>query len=765
MSQGVEGVEGLRRKGVKALLIGAWVMLGHAAGAQVQGVAEVEQASLAVDSSILLEGATVIGRRDELAADLPYQVELIGAAAQQRVQSLTTADALASLSGVYVQKSQLGGGSPIVRGFEANRVLLMVDGVRMNNAIYRNGHLQNIITVDPNVLTRTEVIYGAGALAYGSDAIGGVVHFRTRSPEYRPEGGTAGYLNSNLSSAARAVNLAAGIDYGGKRWAGLTSVSTTRFGDLRAGANRPDNYSDFGLRTDYVIGDSVVSNPHPQRQVGSGYTQYNLLQKLRYRIADRLEVQANLQYSTTSDVPRYDALTERRGGVLRWARWDYGPQTRILASLRLDDRRATRLYDVASYLLSYQFVEEDRLQRRLGDPVEEVSLVDVGSYNLQVDYRKRLLPGTDLRYGLDLRHDVVRATAAPVDEPTRYPSQGSGLSGGGAYLDLIRQLGPQWQLRGGIRYSYQRLTATFGAQDPVEWPQTYLEGIVSGSQAVTFAVGAHYGKEKEGIRILFAQGFRAPNVDDFAKFREQNGRIQVPNVRLQPERSNTLEVAYTHVGNSFQLEATAYGTLLNDAIIRHNGTLPDGSTFFVSRGDTLFADTNVNAESAWVYGSDLTAAYRITSRWEVRTDLHWLRGRRRQQTPDAGSLTLPQDHIPPAYGRIGLHYATGPWAASLRLDAQVRKQLKDYAVNTIEGSELTGYVFDRVGSADNPELTPFSRGTPSWYTINSYLEYRASQRLTVQLKVENMLDRFYQPFASGIAAAGIDVGVGIRWNW
>ena len=201
-----------RGRGLRGALLGLWVLMGGTAGAQVQGEMGEGQFSLAIDSSVLLEGATVIGRRDELAADLPYQIELIGAEEQQRVQSLTTADALAGLSGVYVQKSQLGGGSPVVRGFEANRVLLVVDGVRMNNAIYRNGHLQNAITIDPNVLSRTEIIYGAGALAYGSDAIGGVVHFRTRTPEYRPEGGTGGYVHGNLSSAC-----AGGQSGGGRR--------------------------------------------------------------------------------------------------------------------------------------------------------------------------------------------------------------------------------------------------------------------------------------------------------------------------------------------------------------------------------------------------------------------------------------------------------------------------------------------------------------------------------------------------------------------
>ena len=726
---------------------------------------ESQNGELTIDSSILLESAVVVGRRDEAAGTLPYRVEVIQDAERRRVQSLTTADALASLSGVYVQKSQLGGGSPVLRGFEANRVLLVVDGVRMNNAIYRSGHLQNAITVDPNALERIEVIYGAGALAYGSDAIGGVVHFRTRQPDYRPEGGTAGYVQGNFGSAARSVNLAGGVDYGGSRWAATTQYALTRFGDLRAGGYRPDKYGDFGRRKEYVEGDAVVDNPNPQRQVGSGYTQYNLLQKVRYRLREGLELGANLQFSTTDDVPRYDALIERRGGQLRWARWDYGPQTRVLASLRLDDRRPTGLYDVATYLVSYQFVEEDRLQRRLGSPVLEESLVDVGSWNAQLDYAKSLGERTELRYGFDGRADRVDAVASPPSESTRYPSRGSGLAGGGAYVDLSRELGAYWQLRGGLRYSYQRLTAAFGADDPVEWPADYVAGIVNPSSAVTGALGLRYRHDAHGLRFLLAQGFRAPNVDDFAKFREQSGRIQVPNPELQPERSTTLELGYSRTTGALRAELTAYGTLLTDAIIRRAGTLPDGRGSFVSRGDTLFVDTNVNAERAWVYGLDLVTAWTISPIWEVRAEAHWLRGRRRQATPDGRELTLPQDHIPPAYGRAGVRYVAGRWSGELRLEGQLRKDLEDYAVNDITGTAATGYVLDRVGSADNLELTPFGEGTPGWWTINVYGEYEVNERLAVQLKGENVLDRFYWRFASGIGAAGVGLGVGVTWRW
>ena len=93
-----------------------------------------------------------------------------------------TADVLINSGKLFVQKSQQGGGSPVIRGFEASRILLMVDGVRMNNAIYRAGHLQNIISIDNMVLDRVEVLYGPSSTIYGSDALGGVVNMFTKNP-------------------------------------------------------------------------------------------------------------------------------------------------------------------------------------------------------------------------------------------------------------------------------------------------------------------------------------------------------------------------------------------------------------------------------------------------------------------------------------------------------------------------------------------------------------------------------------------------------
>lgn len=749
----------------------------------------------------------VVGRRNQVAGELPYQTEIVRRQAIARAQSLTTADALANLSGVYVQKSQFGGGSPVVRGFEANRVLLVVDGVRMNNAIFRNGHLQNAITVDPLALDRLELIYGAGALAYGSDALGGVIHFRTQRPAFylgstkrpidqktnRPiragsqDAKTAFQGAMSFSSAARAFGQSLRIEHGRRNFASLTLLSTTFTSHLRTGAQRPSNYSVFGLRRDYIERidgrDRTVLNDNQNVQVGTAYGQYNLLQKFRFRLKNRLELSTNFQLSTTSDVPRYDALTERRDGELRWARWDYGPQTRALASLRLDDRRPTKLYDLASYLLSHQFIEEDRIQRRFRDPEEEHSLVDVGATNLQTDFTKDLGHLT-LRYGFDLRYDAVNSTAflRNIEDGietsgtvnTRYPSAGSRLLSGGTYAEGTHDLSPVWRLRGGLRWSRQRLNASFGADDPITWPQAYLDGISNTESAVTAALGLIHDAGNHRWRTLFAQGFRAPNIDDFAKFREQNGFVQVPNPTLQPERSNTLETSYRFrdANRRVYLGTTLYHTWLSKAIIRRNGLLPNGNRAFVSRGDTLFVQTNVNAESARIYGFDLEARLKFGTDWELASTFHYLRGRRQQLAPDGVELTLPQDHIPPPYGSTSVSWVRGAWNLSLALRYQLAKQPEDYAVGEISGSSITGYFFDRTGTADNIELTPLASdagfnytGVYAWWTANVYAEYAPGERWSFRLKGENLLDRHYRTFASGVSAAGVDIGVGCSFSF
>jgi hemoglobin/transferrin/lactoferrin receptor protein len=204
----------------------------------------------------------------------------------------TSADMLEATGQVFVQKSQMGGGSPKIRGFSANSVLIMLDGVRMNNAIFRSGNLQSVILIDPNMVSGSEVIFGPGSVIYGSDALGGVMDFHTIKPKFAfgDKLEVSGAAMTRYSTANNERTGSFRINVGGKRLSALTGITYSDFGDLKTGDNRPSNFPEFGKRLQYVDringADVVVANNDVNVQKFSGYNQINVLQKLSYRIND-----------------------------------------------------------------------------------------------------------------------------------------------------------------------------------------------------------------------------------------------------------------------------------------------------------------------------------------------------------------------------------------------------------------------------------------------------------------------------------------------
>src|SRR5690606_234147 len=176
--------------------------------------------------------------------DIPQKISSISAQTIALANPQTSADLLESSGNVFIQKSQLGGGSPMIRGFSTNRLLLTVDGVRMNDAIFRSGNLQNVISIDPFVIQNTEITLGAGSVVYGSDAIGVVLSFYTKNPlvsysenSYVSANAVARYATANKEKTGH-VDFNIGLE----KWAFLTSVSYSDFDDLRMGSHGPDNY-------------------------------------------------------------------------------------------------------------------------------------------------------------------------------------------------------------------------------------------------------------------------------------------------------------------------------------------------------------------------------------------------------------------------------------------------------------------------------------------------------------------------------------------
>ncbi len=740
----------------------------------------------------LIAEIVVIGRRDEVESDIPYTVQSVTRKQIALTNSQNSADILRDHAGVFVQKSQMGGGSPVIRGFEANRVLLVLDGVRMNNAIYRNGHLQNAITVDASILERAEVIYGPGSLIYGSDALGGVVHYRTRDPKLYYGNDKDGYTSEvNVFTRHATANVEktihADLSYGKSKWGSLTSLSFTDYDDLQAGSKRPEGFEDFGKRYFYAFRDvqgrndqsienttrnsagDTISNYDLQR--GTAYWQADFLQKIKYQPADDLSFVGNLQYSTTSDVPRYDVLTDvvynpnygtegERQRDLKWSEWFYGPQKRFMTSLKTQILNK-KYFDKATVIASYQWINEERVQRRFNRADYEFGLESVNVYSLTADFDKKYgeTKRHEVSYGFDVTHNQVFSVAGKTDITTedqriggvlsRYPLQGSEMNLAGGYATYRwKTADTSLVFNAGLRYSYVSLQSTFSPNDPIVWPTEWTQGdgIQNVNTDLTYGLGATLNAANNWqVRVLASKAFRSPNIDDFAKIREKGGFVTIPNPDLQPEKAYSGELTIAkesnnykaREGSAFKVSLTGYYTYLQDAISRRNAPLPDpndnipldmeGYLFqydtLVSTGEidtaVFVTQANINAENGFVYGFSGNLRARFNRNWSAKAGINYTYGRISYKDEfykdDVANTELlaeidtlvPLDHIPPLYGQFSIAFKTDKFKAEFVTRLMGAKNLEDYAVNAITyDANSDSFTIDKEGSTDNLDEGP-----------------------------------------------------------
>ena len=717
-----------------------------------------------------LAGVVVIGRRDDPTEEIPYMIDRITRDEIAFKNSQTAADALSSQGGVFIQKSQMGGGSPIIRGFEANKVLLVMDGVRMNNAIYREGHIQNSITIDNAILEQAEIIYGPGSLIYGSDALGGVVHFRSREPKVLFNYDQEYELKTNANVRFATANLEKSIhldfDYSVQNWGSMTSITFVDYEDLMAGKKRPAAYPDFGKRFYFINVNEGVDesrpNSDPNIQVGTGYSQLDILQKIKYQPKESHYFIFNFQYSTSSNVPRYDMLTDTvsSGADLKWAEWHYGPQNRLLGSIKGKFLNPKKLYDKATVIGAYQRIEEDRLKRKLFKSHRTFNSEDVHVFSLTTDLDKYLDENHNntLAYGVDYSHNIVNSIAGNFNvrqesvnykELTRYPSDGSTMTNFGAYVNY------KWKNRdstlnfsSGLRYSNVKLFAKYKEDDLIAWPDTFVTtGVTTQNDNLTWATGLTLNS-KTGwqVHALVSSAFRSPNIDDFAKIRVKDGYVLVPNIELKPEKAITGEltlgktIGHPSSDRYYKISGTAFYTRINDAIIRSNADL-FGDTMLIAEDVYQRVQKNINANNAYIYGVSANVLLNFNERWSFRSNANFIKGR--SMTDDNES---PLAHIPPTYGQTSLSYKRNRFKVEGVVNYNAKKPLSEYGPP---------------GSSDNEdEATP--EGTLGWTTYNLYSSFKLNEKYSVNLAVENILDIHYRPFGSGVSAPGRNFIVSVR---
>ena len=691
------------------------------------------------------------------------QTEIISAEKLEELSAQTTADVLQNADGIQVQKSQMGGGSPIIRGFEANRVLLVVDGVRLNNAIYRGGHLHNSITVDNNALSQVEILYGPGSAVYGSDAIGGVIHFHTKDPKLSKGDSIitngSGMLRYNSSNQEKSGHF--DIAIGGKKFGSITSVSVNDFGDLLSGSKRFHGYDDFGRVNFYSKRieekDSVIINKNPNLQIGTAYKQFDALQKLIYRHSDFVTFKLNTQYSNSTNVPRFDRLNNvLEDGSLEYSEWYYGPQERMFAALETEISSSNFLFSKASFIASAQNINEERVKRKFGSNSRSSNSENVKVYGFNADLVRVMDSTSQLFYGLELTTNAVVSTAFTEDittgekggESTRYPDGGSGMSTGAFYLSYSHTFKKLIAKIGG-RYNYNNLQARFIDDSFVALPFEYINTT---NQALSGNAGLVYLPTKNfKSNFNVSAGFRSPNIDDFGKVFKKGDFVVIPNNKIAPEYAYSAELGFSktfqreyhsnginiYKVNFFTIGVTGFCTVLDNAIIREDYEL-NGLDSLIYEGENRKIQTNINAEQAIIYGGSGRIKVIFSKNIHLSSSINYTKG----------YLTNSKDpfaHIPPLFGKTGLLFEKENWDLEVFSHYNGWKRKADFAA----------------GTSDNPQEATVD-GSPSWYTINFRASLSLNESVTLQFGINNLMDQHYKMFASGISAPGRNLMVSGR---
>lgn len=707
----------------------------------------LEQSSITLDQVVISATKWKQPKRD-----IPVKITTLSAKDISFYNPQTSADLLGNSGEIFIQKSQQSGGSPMIRGFATNRLLISVDGVRMNTAIFRSGNIQNVISIDPFSVEQTEVLFGPGSVIYGSDAIGGVMSFRTLQPKFSEKDSIniMGSAAFRTASANKEMTGHFDVNLGWEKFAMLTSISYNNFGDLRMGSDGPEEYlkNFYVQRIDTL--DIAVANSNPEIQNPTAYDQINIMQKFSYKPTEKWELNYNFQYSTGSNNARYDRLIRTKNGLPRSAEWYYGPQEWMMNNFSIENLGHTSIYDNMVIRIAHQHFEESRHDRDFTKSTRYNRYEEVEAISANIDFTKAFTENDRLNYGVEAVYDNVESTGTDEDVitgekisgPSRYPQ--SDWSSYAAYLTYNHKFSNKLDISGGVRYNHYILNADF---DTTFYPFPFTTAKLNNG-AITGSLGFVYNPaEKLSLGFNVSTGFRSPNVDDLGKvFDSEPGSVIVPNPNIEAEYAYNVELSLAKIfGDFIKVEAVGYYIYLDNALVRRD--------FYLNGLDSIIYDGEIskvmavqNAAYAQVYGVQAGAEIKLPAGFGISSRFNWQQGT--EELEDG--TTSPLRHAAPWYGKTALSYS----AQKLKLSFYTIYSGEVSYENMPDEERGKAYMY-----ATDTEGNPYS---PSWLTFNFKAQYQLNDNFSFNAGIENITDLRYRPYSCGIVAPGRNFVAGVR---
>lgn len=649
-------------------------------------------------------------RRAESRLDVPVATTVLTGEDLRARGAATVMEALRGEPGTFVQQTTPGQSVVIVRGLKGSEVLHLVDGFRLNNAIFRNAPNQYLALVDGQMLDALEVVRGPMSTLYGGDAMGGVVQMLSRDrrfdgPDWQAEGG----FRAVWSSADRAI-LSRVEGGAGHETLSLTGGLTYQnVNDLRVGGGERLPFTSFNARGGNV---RLVALP-----------------------ADGHEVMLQAQFFEQPDTPRHDELVPGFGQATpNSAEFRFSPQVRRFAQGRWR-ASAFGFLDALEMQAGRQVIRDDRTTRDFGtfNRDAERNTVTTDGWSLKAD--RLWHENRYLTFGLEYYRDEVRSSRFRTDirngrvsdRPSRFPDR-STMRQFGAYATEDWKITPALDVIYGLRWS----------RVETELPPTPQSGGLGASldtDDLSGNLGANYALTDD-FRLVanIGRGFRAPNVFDLGVFGDRpSNRFQIPNPELEPERVVSIDAGIKFEGTVWSGEAIAFRSRYSDKI---TSVLTGDRT---SSGRLIVQSRNATRQT--LSGIESGAEWRPDDQWRGYGSLTWTRG---DETIDG--VEDPADRIPPLQGRIGAE-----WRATERV--------------SLEGWAFFATRQDRLSPRDqvDPRIDP--DGTAGYGTLNARVAWAATPALDLALRLENLADKRYRDHGSGLDDPGRNLIATLDWRF
>ena len=473
-------------------------------------------------------------RRPSSSQTLPYALSVLNQPSQSANIPRSTPEALNIVPGVFVQKTNHGGGSPFIRGLTGNQTLILIDGIRMNNSTFRYGPNQYLNTIDPSSVLKIEVLKGSGSVQYGSDALGGVIQVFTKEQSFSKESQFSGALSARYGSGNMEKSGSGEFGFSSPKFNITGIMSLKNFGDL-------------------VGGDTTG------RQSPSGYTEGDTHLKAKWKLSESTELTIANQFVQQNSVDVYHKISLENFMIN-----EMGLQTRNLSYLKLKIENSSPLFEQLNIIVSLNATQEERNTQKNASVILSREMDKVWTSNLSSELFSILTKNWTANSGVEFYQDRIRSKRINMNgkdgsmQKLRglYPDNSSYINASAFTIHHLR-LG-SFNIEAGGRYN---------------WVKTSLKdndiGEINVSpQAFVLNAAVNYTHKRHNFYSSLNSGYRAPNIDDVGSLGIVDFRYELPSYGLKPEKGYNSEVGYKFMNERWNLGGAVYYNRLKNLITR-----------------------------------------------------------------------------------------------------------------------------------------------------------------------------------------------------